>query len=213
MAVITISRQFGAGGKTLGVTASEELGYRFVNDEIINWIAKKARVSVEWVKAIEKEAGRKLDFFISKMISKRLLNSILGHDQAYIDEKIYFNLLGETIRKTATEGNAVILGRGGQFFLKDSPDTFHIHLVATDADRIKFLMENYDLSRKHAEQVISSEEKRRAEFYRALGHKDYEDSCHYDLVLNTSRLTLKEASMQISGLVSCEESKCQSLAN
>ena len=59
MAVITISRQFGAGGKTLGELISKNLGYTFIDDAIINKVAKKAKVSDEWVQSIEKEAGGK----------------------------------------------------------------------------------------------------------------------------------------------------------
>ena len=57
MSVITISRQFGAGGKTLGEMISKALGYTFVDDEIIYQVAKKGKVSTDWVKSIEKEAG------------------------------------------------------------------------------------------------------------------------------------------------------------
>jgi len=57
MSVITISRQFGAGGKTLGEMVSEKLNYTFVDNDIIQMVAKQAKVSTNWVESIEKEAG------------------------------------------------------------------------------------------------------------------------------------------------------------
>ena len=57
MAVITISRQFGAGGITLGQMVAERLGYTFFDNEIIQMVADKAKVSAQWVESMEKEAG------------------------------------------------------------------------------------------------------------------------------------------------------------
>ncbi|MDY7036568.1 MAG: cytidylate kinase family protein, partial [Thermodesulfobacteriota bacterium] len=60
MAVITISRQFGAGGKTLGEMIAKELNYRFLDETIIQEISKKAKVSKDWVKSVERTAGSTL---------------------------------------------------------------------------------------------------------------------------------------------------------
>ena len=57
MAVITISRQFGAGGKTLGEMVAKELGYRFLDDVVIQEISKEANVSTSWVKSVEGPPG------------------------------------------------------------------------------------------------------------------------------------------------------------
>ena len=64
MAVITISRQFGAGGKTIGQKVAEALGYTFIDEDIIQIIAEKAKVSPGWVESVEKEAGGKFSKFI-----------------------------------------------------------------------------------------------------------------------------------------------------
>ena len=109
MAVITISRQFGAGGITLGELVSKKLGYRFFDNEIIQMVAKKAKVSTNWVESMEKEAGGKIQRLISGMVSKRLVDRILDMDHGYIDEEINVDLLHEIIGKIAAEGNAVIL--------------------------------------------------------------------------------------------------------
>ena len=69
MAVITISRQFGAGGKTLGKRVAEKLGYPMIDNEIINKVAEMAKVSDDWVHSIEQEAGGKMMNFISKLVN------------------------------------------------------------------------------------------------------------------------------------------------
>ncbi len=60
MAVITISRQFGAGGKTLGKMIAKTLGYTFADDHIVEMVAEAANVSPHFVESVEKEAGSKL---------------------------------------------------------------------------------------------------------------------------------------------------------
>ena len=66
MAVITLSRQFGAGGKTLGKMIADEFGYTFADSEIIKMVAEMANVSTHFVETVEKEAGGKFSKFISK---------------------------------------------------------------------------------------------------------------------------------------------------
>ena len=114
MAVITISRQFGAGGMTLGQQVRDLLGYTFINDDIIKMVAKKAKVSPNWVKSVEREAGGKLQKFLSTIVPKSLVDRILDDQRGYIDEEIYVDLLGQIINKIADEDNCIILGRGGQ---------------------------------------------------------------------------------------------------
>ena len=93
MAVITISRQFGAGGKTLGKMVSEKMGYTFADNDIVHLVAETANVSPTWVESVEKEAGGKMSRIVSSMVSKRLVDRILKSERGYIDEKIYLDYL------------------------------------------------------------------------------------------------------------------------
>ena len=83
----------------------------------------------------------------------------------YLDEVIYVELLNKIITSFAKEGNVVILGRGGQYILKDLEDTYHILMVADKADRIKFIEKQYNLSRIRATFVVNRQEKRRFNLY------------------------------------------------
>ena len=146
MAVITISRQFGAGGKTLGSLIAQKLGYTFIDDAIINKVAEKVKVSDDWVHSIETEAGGKLMNFISKLVSKSFMERILDESKGYIDEEVYIDALKEVFDKFAEEGNCVTLGRGGQYFFQNRENTFHVLMLAELEDRIKF-METHGLAK------------------------------------------------------------------
>ena len=202
MAVITISRQFGAGGKTLGKMIADKLGYTFADTDIIQAIAKEANVSAAWVESFEKEAGSRLSRVISGMVSQRWVDRILADDYGYLDEKIYLDYLVLMIAQAADEGDVVILGRGSQYILNDHPDAYHILLIDQLDHRIKFIMDRYNFSEKKAARVVQAEEKRRATLYSKLHKKDYDDPALYHLVLNMSRFTLDQALSQIIHMIS-----------
>jgi len=201
MAVITISRQFGAGGITLGKMIADELGYTFADEDIVQMVAKEANVSPHWVETVEKEAGGKLSRIVTRMVSKPLVERILKDERGYIDEELYLDYLVLIIAKIADEGDVVILGRGGQYILDDHPDALHILLINDFEKRAKFMMEHYDLSQSKAAQVISREDKRRVNLYRKLGKTDYDDSSLYHLVLNMGRISLEQALKLVCNLV------------
>ena len=201
MAVVTISRQFGAGGLTLGKMIANKLGYMFADQDIVERVAKEANVSPHWVETVEKEAGGKLSRFISKMVSKPLVDRILKDERGYIDEETYLDYIVLIIAQIADEGDVVILGRGSQYILNDHPDAYHILLINDFENRVKFMTENYDLSHAKAAQVVNREDKRRMSLYRKLGKADYDSSSLYHLVLNMARIDLQQALKLVCGLV------------
>ncbi len=193
MAVVTISRQYGAGGKTLGKLLADRLKYTFADSNIIQRIAKEANVSSDWVASFEKEAGSKVSRMISKMVSQRLVNRVLKNERGYLDEQIYLDYLVLIIAQVADEGNVVIMGRGSQYILDDHPDAYHILLINNVENRIKFLIKNYKLSDRQAAQMVNSEDRRRANLYRKLGKQDYDSPTLYHLVLNMAMLDMSSA--------------------
>ncbi|MDM8524278.1 cytidylate kinase-like family protein [Desulfococcaceae bacterium HSG8] len=201
MAVITISRQFGAGGKTLGKMISAKLGYTLVDNEIIQMVAEKAKVSTDWVESIEKEAGGKFLRFISGVVPKSLVDRVLDEKRGYIDEEIYVDLLHNIISKLADGGNVVIVGRGSQYILKDHKDTYHLLLIGEKDDRVKFMEDHYDLTPRQAQQIVDMEDKRRINLYRKFGKKDYDHPELYHLVLNMSKINLDTARDMVCSFV------------
>ena len=201
MAVLTISRQFGAGGITLGKMIADKLGYTFADTEIIQEIAKEANVSPQWVEAFEKEAGTKLSRVISSMVSQKWIDRILKDERGYLDEQIYLDYLVLIIAKMADEDNVVIIGRGSQYILNDHPDAFHILLVDEFENRVNFLVDRYDMTSKKATQVVTNEDKRRLNLYRKLGKVDFDNPNLYHLVLNMSRIDLELAKSLVCQMI------------
>jgi len=201
MAVVTISRQFGAGGITLGKMVAEKYGYVFADTEVIKMVAEMANVSTHFVETVEKEAGGKFSKFISRMVSKPLVDRILKDERGYIDEEIYLDYLVLIIAQMADDGNVVILGRGSQYILNDHPDACHILLIDEFENRVRFMQEHYDLSKNRAMQVVRGEDKRRKNLYQKLGKTDYDNPALYHLVLNMNKIGLEKALKLVCELV------------
>jgi cytidylate kinase len=201
MSVITISRQFGAGGKTIGKKVADSLGYTFADDDIVQQIAEMAKVSAVWVETVEKEAGGRLSRVVSRMVSKPLVDRILKDERGYIDEQIYIDYLVVIIAQIAEEGNAVILGRGSQYILKDMPDAYHVLLINSFENRVRFVMENYGMNHQRASHVVKSEDRRRQNLYRKLGKQDFDRPELYHLVINMERIRIDQAFDMILRLV------------
>ena len=188
MAVITISKQFGAGGKALGQTLARKLGYTFAGSNIIERIAYEANVSTTWVESFEREAGSKISRLISHMVSQSKVDRVLKHEHGYLDEKIYLDYLVLIIAQAADEGNVIIMGRGSQYILNDHPDAHHILLVDKFENRVKQTMAQDKVSEKQAARIVENEDHRRAKLYGRIGKKDYDSHALYHLVLNMAHL-------------------------
>lgn len=205
MAVITISRQFGAGGITLGKMIAEKMGYTFADSDIIQRVAKEANVSTDWIESFEKEAGSRLSRFISSMVSKRWLDRVLSDERGYLDEQIYLDYLVLIVAQFADEGDVVILGRGSQYILNDHPDAVHILLVDQFENRIQFMMKQYGMAHKKAERMVTNEDRRRMNLFKRLGKSDFDNPQLYHLVLNMGRLDLDTARDMICELVASQQ--------
>jgi cytidylate kinase len=201
VAIITISRQFGAGGRTLGEMIAKELNYLFLDDLLIQEIADKARVSTDSVISMERTAGSKLSKLFSAMLSRSYMERIIGAGKGYINEEIYVELLQEIIMEIVKQDNVVLLGRGSQYVLQEFKGAYHILLVAKWQDRIKFMQQFYDVSDAKASKAVKQGDTRRSNLYKKFGREDYDQPYLYHLVLNMSRLSLEQALRKIVVLV------------
>ena len=201
MAVITISRQFGAGGRTLGKMIAEEFDYNYLDDVIIQEIAKEAKVTVDTVKSMERIAGGNLSKLFSGLINPQYIARIIGGDKGYMDEEIYLDVLTKVVKELAEQDNVVLMGRGGQYILSDFENVYHLLLVSDMEHMIEFIQQYYDLTSEKAVNAIKIGEKKRTALYKKMQKGDYNSPNHYHLTLNMSRLSLEKALKLVCKLV------------
>lgn len=201
MAVITISRYFGAGGITLGERLAEDLGYRFVNDQLIREVAKKAGVSLEQVECFENRGITNLEKMLNFIVSPSFLERH-SDKYGYVHAKVFVDEVKAVIIKLYEEGNCIIIGRGGNYTLQGYPGTMHILLVADDDQRRRFLMGKYRMTENQANQAIKRADMIRTRFLDCLSpDQNHDDPRLYTIVLNMNHVTMDKAVEIVKSLI------------
>ena len=204
MATITISRKFGAGGRTLGDRLAKRLGYSYVDEIMVEEVAERMRVSPKEVRGFEKEGASALMKILRKfVVSEDYISRLVSDKYGYVVEKKYVEAVNSIVRGLHGRGNAVILGRGSQYILKDEENVYHVLLLGEMQDRIRFIMDKYELNEEEAERTINRADKNRESFLGFFSDKEsHDDPLSYDLILNMSRVDMEKAEKLVIDLIS-----------
>lgn len=203
MAVITISRQFGAGAWTLGERLSKRLGYRYVHSDMIKEVAAKVDVSSDQIRVLEERGHSNLLEFLDNFVEASYVKRIISDKYRFVDEKTYVNVVRSIIQELYKQGNVVIIGRGSQYVLKDFADTWHLLLVENLQYRIHSVMDKFNLKEHEAEKAIKRRDQIRARFLSFFSeNKSHDDPLLYDLVLNMRSISMEKAEDLVIDLVS-----------
>jgi len=201
MAVVTISRHFGAGGHTMGEKLCERFGFRLVDAAVIEGLAREAKIRPNWLTAMEKEASSTVLSFVSSFVSRGIFYRSAGLPADRDERQRYIAFLTGVFTAMANEGGHVIVGRGAQFILKGHPKAVHILLVADQESRVAFLIDHFSLSRSEAEKMIRARERERTAMATRLFEANIDDASLYHIVLNTSRMPYEWALETVYQLV------------
>jgi len=174
MAIITISREMGSGGIPIAHKVAEKLGYKLIDGEAIMEAADAYGLSPE---AVE-QADEKPPHFVDTLDSKQ-----------YLD----LHLIELIILEAALKGNVVIYGRGGQDLLKDIGSVLRTRIIAPFEDRVERWAEREWLDPDRARFLVRKSDQQRAGFIKYYFDRDWEECVHYDLVINTQRLSEETA--------------------
>lgn len=170
MAIITISREMGSGGIPIAHMVAEKLGYRLIDGEAIMEAAEAYGMSRE---AVE-QADEKPPHFVDNLDSKQILD---------------LHVIELIVLEAALKGNVVIYGRGGQDLLKDVGSVLRIRIIAPFEDRVERWAEREWLDPDRARYLVRKSDQQRAGFIKYYFDRDWQDSVHYDLTINTQRLS------------------------
>ena len=160
--IITISRQYGSGGRIVGKKLAEALGIPFYDNELITMAAEKTGLSVECFKDAEKTSVGNLFFSLTSLTPS--IDSV----GLPLNEKIFL-VQSQVIKEVAEEGPCVIVGRSANYVLSENPNCINIFLQADLPDRVERAIHTYH-------NYFTGGKWGKAE--------------NYDLILNTSRMDL-----------------------
>ena len=187
---ITIARQYGSGGRDVGLSISKQLNIPFYDKQLIALAAKKSGISEElFRKADERHAS-------SLLYSLVMGNYSFGTNDSATNLPIndqLFLLQVDIIREAAKKGPAVFVGRCADYILRDHPHVFKVFLYADMAFRSKRAVEKYGDPQAKVEDILTKTDKRRANYYSFYTSEKWNDLKHYDLCLNTASVGIDGA--------------------
>ena len=195
MAVVTVSRQYGAGGRRVAPAVARALGFAFVDREVAEEAARRLGLDPEVAQAMDERAPAMVE-----EVGMALAAATPGYGLAPVpelDERALAEATRRVILSLAEAGNYVILGRGAQAALADRGDACHLSLVADFGDRVRRISEWQKVDDKEAALRCERADSERAHYVRRFYGRDIRDPLLYDCVLNTSRLTV-DATAEIS---------------
>lgn len=181
--IITISRQYGSGGREIGEKLAKELGVPFYDNEIITRAAKESGFAEAAFQRAEQKATNSLLYSIAMGLNS-YGNQEFGFSALSIDDQIYL-AQSEVVHKMADEGPCVIVGRCADYLLREKKNVINVFVWASLESRVKRAVEVYDMpSHKAAEQILKID-KRRSNYYNYHANEKWGRADNYQLCVQS----------------------------
>ena len=198
--VVTISREIGSGGRTVGRKLAEKLGVRYSDKDLINALREKFNLTASHIEELKSEKKNWLADFIHWVAPVPKAQNIVDTDSKFIQEfrsnvttNDVFKAEMEILEGIAEEGSCVIAGRSGFFVLEDHPNKVDVFITASRKHRVARVMHKQNLNEEQAAAVIDSVDKSRENYIKRFTGTSRYDARNYDLVINMDPLTEDEA--------------------
>lgn len=185
--IITISREFCAGGHPVGRIVAEKLGIPFYDKQLVEQIAEQSGFAPKFVEEHgEHSPGNSaFSYAFAPQGVPGVMNGLSTSD-------FLWNAQCKVIQQLADEGPCVIVGRNADYILKDRDDALHVFLMAAPEFRAKYLIEFYGSSEKSPEVRLQEKDKRRKLNYQHYTGRTWGMSQNYDLCMDTSVLGIDQ---------------------
>ncbi len=182
--IVTIEREYGCGGGAIAKALAERLGWNLWDHRITEEIAAMAHVDC----SIVERHGEKLDsrlYRLGKTFWRGSYERSIPIDVTQsFDADCMVSMMERIAGKIASEGNAVIVGRGSPYFLRDREDTFRVFLYAPRAEKIRRILAD-GASQEQAEELVDSVDDDRKAFIRYYFNAEWPTRALYHIMLNT----------------------------
>jgi CMP/dCMP kinase len=189
--VVTISRQYGSGGREIGAKLAQKLGVPFYDDELIARAAKESGFAEAAFDNVEKRATNSFLYSIA-MGMNAYGNQDIGFTHLSLDDQLYL-AQSNIIRKVAQEGPCVIVGRCADYILRDQEDVVNIFIWAGMEARKERVVRLYNVAKNKAEDELLKADKRRANYYNYHANEKWGKAENYHLSLRSDYIGIDHA--------------------
>jgi cytidylate kinase len=181
--IVTLEREFGSGGGAIAAELARRLGWKLWDRQITKVIATQAKVAETAVDLCDERVDSRL-YRLAKAFWRGSYERDLPLANTSFDTDRMVAMMGEISAQIAQDGNAVIVGRGSPFFLRDREDTFRVFTYAPRAEKIRRMIA-LGKSREEAEELVENVDKERIAFVKHYFNADWPTRSLYHLMLNT----------------------------
>ena len=192
--IVTVSRQIGAGGSEIAGRVAAALGFRLVDNELIDRVALQTGLSRTYVANREERAPGFLERLVRALSrSAPELQSAPPERPPEPEETSLVAATEKVVADLAAEGRVVLVGRAAPAVLSGSHDVLHVKIVATVPFRIARIREADRIDEREAERRLRESDANRARYHRHHYGRDWGDPANYHMVLNTGSLGVEGA--------------------
>lgn len=185
--IITISREFGSGGRLIGKRLAEKLNVPYYDKELLDRIAEESGFSKEVMEDAEMKAKNGFLYSLASAMGMREN----GPESLSLNER-FFLAQFDTIRKIADEGSCVIVGRCSDYILRGMPDATHVFIYAEEKDKIKRAVEEYGVPEDEVRKLMKDTDKARSNYYAYHTGRKWGEHVNYSLSIDSGYIEIED---------------------
>lgn len=185
--VITISREFGSGGREIAIDVAKALGVKFYDKELISLAAKESGIDPALFERIDEQAANSLLYSLSMGLFTLGQTGFSPRDQISVNDQLY--LLQHEIIKKLAEEPCVIVGRCADYILRDRPNCVNVFVHADLEYRIERAIRLYNLPEAKGEAIVRKTDKTRANYYQFYTENKWGLADNHHLSVNSAKLS------------------------
>jgi len=197
--VITIARQYGSGGRTIGQMLSENMGIPYYDKELLKFASEESGINETlFVGADEKLQNSPL-LRISQKVYQGQLISPASKD--FTSPENLFNYQAKVIKQLAEEESCIIIGRCADYVLKDYDNVISVFVHAPEDYCIEQAKKKLSMSERDIKKFIQKTDKERADYYKHYTGREWTDARNYDLCINSSKMEWEQCVEEIKAYI------------
>lgn len=197
--VITIARQYGSGGRTVGKMLAKELGIPYYNSSLVKMASEESGISEQLFTQLDEKL--KNSPFLRMSTDIYTGDLIPPESGDFVSAKNLFNYQAKVIKKLAETESCVIIGRAADFVLKDYPNVVSVFVHGSKEFNLARAMEQNSMTPSEMERFIAKKDKYRAEYYKHYTGREWTDARNYDLCLNCGKLGFEKCVEEIKAYI------------
>ena len=187
--IVTISRQYGSGGRYIGENLAKAMGVPCYDEKLIDMVAKESGFAQSFVAEKGERMTGSLLFNIASSLS--FANNVFSTNNGVtLQDEIYFTQ-NRIIEELADKGPCVIVGRCADYILREREDCLNVFIFADNESKIERAEKYFNITREEAPAVLKKKDKARANHYKYYTDQEWGMASNYDLCLNSGLIGIE----------------------